>query len=116
MSEIYFNLFMAFGNPNIYLGFKNEHHAIRLEMNYDADHAVWEHPSVEYHHRCSRTDEKEHICGLFGDDSCWMTHEVQTFEAGDKCMRAMNLQDTDAVYEILEELWDKRDDWMKANE
>ena len=114
MSERYFQLFTAFMNPNIYLAVRDENHALRFEANFTCAHAVWENPYIEFHCRVSKTQEDEHVCGLFGEDSCSMHHtEALTIEFSNKCCDALNLDGTDKVYEMLESVWEKRPEWMK---
>ena len=116
MSERYFNLFMRFGDMHIYLAVKDELSALRFEARFDSDHSRWVNGMVEYHSRISRNpaDENEsYICGLFGEDSCFMHHDIGSYEIDAPCLKAMNLQDTDAVYKLLESVWVIRPEWMK---
>ena len=100
---------------HLYLAIRDENHAIRFEASFDADHSVWKNGFVEYHTRISRDleDEDQHVCGLFGEDSCAMYHDEMGWGIDEPCLKALNLMNTDNVYNLLEGVWNNRPEWMK---
>jgi len=107
----WFSLFNSIGeSPQIYLAIKDDDEAIRFEATYYD--GKWQSNWVEYHYRAEYgTGGHEHKCSLFGEDSCDMDHgriwddQLPLFQ--DRCLTALVEHGSDAVFELLEEHWEK---------
>lgn len=106
MAKRWFKLFSSFGNsPQLYLAILEKDEALRFEATYYEE--KWQSGWVEYHYRVPCDEDHKHSCSLFGDDSCDMGHLDIYPPFGETCLKALINKDSDAVFELLEEQWEK---------
>ena len=106
MVERWFKLFTSGGDsPQVYLAVRDIDEALRFEATYYG--GKWQSGWTEYHYRVPLDDDHKHNCSLFGDDSCDMGHFAMYPPFGETCLTALIEKDSDAVFDLLEEQWEK---------